>query len=195
MEDLDDAVLKTTTIVRKVEVEMSELEARVRATIRDIVDFPKPGIVFKDITPLVQNGEVFGEIAAHFRDRYAGQGITHIVGIESRGFVFGAAIAHAMGLGLTLVRKPGKLPYETVGVDYSLEYGTDRVEMHVDAVKAGDRVVIIDDLLATGGTCAATAELIRSQGAEIVECAFVIELGFLEGRARLGFPVYALASY
>lgn len=174
---------------------MSELEARVRATIRDIVDFPKPGIVFKDITPLVQDGEVFGEIAAHFRERYAGQEITHIVGIESRGFVFGAALAHAMGLGLTLVRKPGKLPYETVGVDYALEYGTDRVEMHVDSVKTGNRVVIVDDLLATGGTCVATAELIRSQGAEIVECAFVIELGFLKGRERLDFPVYALATY
>ncbi len=174
---------------------MNELETRVRATIRDIVDFPKPGIVFKDITPLVQNGEIFGEIAAHFRDRYAEQGITHIVGIESRGFVFGAALAYAMGLGLTLVRKPGKLPYEVVGVDYALEYGTDRVEMHVDAVKPGDRVIIVDDLLATGGTCAATAELVRSQGAEIVECAFVIELGFLEGRERLGFPVYALTSY
>ncbi len=173
----------------------SELEARVRAAIRDIVDFPKPGIVFKDITPLVQDGVLFGEIAAHFRERYAGQGITHIVGIESRGFVFGAALAHAMGLGLTLVRKPGKLPYETVGVNYSLEYGTDRVEMHVDAVKPGDRVVIVDDLLATGGTCAATADLIRGQGAEIVECAFVIELAFLNGRERLGVPTYALTKY
>ncbi|MBA2662188.1 MAG: adenine phosphoribosyltransferase [Bradymonadaceae bacterium] len=174
---------------------MRELDERVKATIRDIPDFPKVGIVFKDITPVLQDGALFGDITAHFKARYADQGLTHIVGIESRGFVFGAALANAMGLGLTLVRKPGKLPYKTVGVDYALEYGTDRVEMHTDALGAGDRVLIIDDLLATGGTCAATCELVRTHGGHIVECAFAIELAFLHGRERLGCPVYALTSY
>jgi adenine phosphoribosyltransferase len=174
----------------------TELDLRIQSTIRDIPDFPKPGIVFKDITTVIADGELFRAITEHFRARYADQGVDHIVGIESRGFIFGAALAHALGLGLTLVRKPGKLPYEKVGVDYTLEYGSDRVEMHVDAVKPGSKVVIIDDLLATGGTCAATAQLIETQGAEIVECAFVIELAFLEGRAKLaGLPVHAITVY
>lgn len=175
---------------------MNELDSRVKTTIRDIPDFPRPGIIFKDITPLLENGPLFRDIIGHFRQRYDGQNIDRIVGIESRGFIFGAALAHAMEGGLTLVRKPGKLPYEKVGVDYALEYGTDRVEMHVDAIRPGERVVIIDDLLATGGTCAATAELIRRQGGEIVECAFVVELGFLGGRERLSpVPVHALTVY
>lgn len=174
----------------------TELDARIQSTIRDIPDFPKPGIIFKDITPILEDGALFGAITEHFRARYADQGIDHIVGIESRGFVFGAALANAMGKGLTLVRKPGKLPYKTVGVEYALEYGTDRVEMHVDAVKPGSRVLIIDDLLATGGTCAATASLLQGQGAQIVECAFLIELAFLEGRAKLGgLPAYAVTTY
>lgn len=164
---------------------MIELDRRIRDTIRDIPDFPKEGVVFKDITTVLRDGELFADIVEHFADRYRDQDVDRIVGIESRGFIFGSALAHELRTGLSIVRKPGKLPYDTVGVDYSLEYGTDRVEMHTDALDDSDRVVVIDDLLATGGTAAATLELIDRLGAEVVEAAFVIELGFLSGRQKL----------
>ncbi len=171
------------------------LKHRVHDTLRDIPDFPKPGIVFKDITPVLADGELFREITASFADRYRGK-VEQIVGVESRGFIFGAALANELGIGLTLVRKPGKLPADTVGVDYALEYGTDRLEVHVDALSPGQPVVIIDDLLATGGTAAATVELIESCGAEILEVAFLIELGFLSGRDRLkGQEVYSMLTF
>lgn len=173
-----------------------ELDRRIRETIRDIPDFPKPGVVFKDITTVLRDGPLFADITRYFRDRYQDQDIDRIVGIESRGFIFGAALAHELEVGLTLVRKPGKLPFETRGVDYALEYGTDRVEMHVDALEVGHRVVIVDDLLATGGTCGATIELVRQLDAEIVEVAFLIELGFLEGRQKLAeTPTHAITTY
>ena len=173
-----------------------ELDRRIRDTIRDIPDFPKEGVVFKDITTVLRDGKLFSDIIDHFADRYRGRDIDRIAGIESRGFIFGAALAHELEIGLTIVRKPGKLPYDTVGVDYALEYGTDRVEVHTDAMDEGDRVVVIDDLLATGGTCAATLKLMEQLGAEVVETGFLIELGFLSGRDKMGdAPIYSLTCY
>ena len=175
---------------------MEKLDARIREIIRDIPDFPKDGVVFKDITTVLRDGELFSDIIVHLAERYRELDVDRIVGIESRGFIFGAAVAHEMGIGLSLVRKPGKLPYETLGVDYSLEYGTDRVEIHTDAFDDCDRVVILDDLLATGGTCAATVELVDQLDAQLVEAAFVIELGFLSGREKLpGDKVYSITCY
>lgn len=175
---------------------MKTLEARIKSDIREIPDFPKPGIGYKDITPLLDNAPRFAEVIDAFKARYAEQNIDHIVAIESRGFIFGAPLAYAMGVGLSLVRKPGKLPHICHSVDYALEYGNDTVEIHIDGVHKGSRVLVIDDLLATGGTAAAACELVAACGAEVVECAFLVELGFLDGRARLGsHPVHALATY
>ncbi len=171
------------------------LAERVAKTVRDVPDFPKPGIMFKDITPVLQDGELFTTVTNYFAERYEAMGITKIVAIESRGFIFGAAIAHELSMGLVLVRKPGKLPAERIGVDYALEYGTDRVEIHKDALKAGDRVVIIDDLLATGGTAAATVDLVKQSGAEVVECGFLIELDFLEGGKKLDAKHHSIVHY
>jgi len=160
-------------------------EETLRRLILDVPDFPKPGIVYKDICPVLEDPEAFAEVidafAAHWRDK----GITRLVGIESRGFIFGAALACSMGLGLTLVRKPGKLPRQTRSVSYALEYGTDTLEMHVDAVGASDQVLIIDDVLATGGTAAAVCELVAGAGATVAGIAFALELGFLSGREKL----------
>lgn len=173
-----------------------ELDRRIRDTIRTIPDFPEDGVNFKDITTVLRDGALFSDIVDHFADRYRDRAIDRIVGIESRGFIFGAAVAHEMGIGLSLVRKAGKLPHDTVGVDYELEYGTDRVEIHADALDDSHRVVILDDLLATGGTCAATVELIDRLGAEVVEAGFLIELGFLDGRQTLnGESLYAITRY
>lgn len=151
----------------------------------DVPDHPKPGIVFKDITPLIADGRAFRQVTDAFQHAVAPLSPTHVVGIESRGFIFGAALAHALGLGLTLVRKPNKLPRATRRMAYALEYGEDAVEIHVDALSAGDRVVVIDDVLATGGTAAAVGALVRELGADLVGMAFVMELGFLGGRSRL----------
>ena len=156
--------------------------ATIRAAIRDIPDFPKPGIVFKDITPLLSNGRLFGKTVDLIAERYRDQKIDTVLGIESRGFIFGSALAYKLGAGFSVVRKPGKLPYETHSANYELEYGRDTLEIHVDAVPSHARVVIADDLIATGGTAAATAELVSKLGATVVECAFVIELTFLKGR-------------
>lgn len=173
-----------------------ELQARVKATIRDVPDFPKPPVLFRDITPVLQDGALFADIIEHFRARYADAGLSAIVGTESRGFIFGAPLAVALGVGLVLVRKPGKLPAETIGADYALEYGTDRLEIHKDALSADDKVVLIDDLLATGGTASASVSLIEALGARVHEVAFLIELGFLEGRLKLpDTPVHALIKY
>lgn len=175
---------------------MKTLEERIKADIRDVPDFPTPGVIFKDITPLLNRPGLFHEVIEHFKARYLTQRIDHVVVIESRGFLFGAPLAYAMGVGLSLVRKPGKLPFETRSVDYALEYGTDTVEMHVDSVKPGSRVIVVDDVLATGGTASATCELVEACGAEVVECGFLIELGFLNGRDKLGDRrLYSLAHY
>lgn len=153
--------------------------------IRDVPDFPKKGILFKDITTLLSDGRSFHRMVDLIAHRYVGQHIDQIVGVEARGFVLGSAMAYKLGAGITLVRKPGKLPYKTRKVTYELEYGTDSLEIHEDAFKSGDRVIIADDLLATGGTVAAVVKLVEGLGAEIVECAFMTELEFLHGRNKL----------
>jgi adenine phosphoribosyltransferase len=168
-----------------------------KSLIRTIPDFPKPGIRFRDITPLLASGTVFRHVIGAMADRYAGK-VDKIVGIEARGFIFGAAIAHAIQAGFVPVRKPGKLPGELIGHDYELEYGTNRVEIHVDGLVRGERVVVIDDLLATGGTALAALALVDKVGASVVELAFLIELLDLPGRKRLeqkGHRVHALCGF
>jgi len=157
----------------------------VKLLIRDIPDFPKKGIVFKDITPLLSDGAAFRKVTAAFAARLADERIDKIVGIESRGFIFGAALACSLGRGFVPVRKPGKLPFQTVRESYALEYGTDAIEIHRDAILPGERVAIVDDLLATGGTLAACINLVRNLGGHVAASLVVIELGFLGGRKRL----------
>src|SRR5258706_13362912 len=170
--------------------------ADIRNVIRDLPDFAKPGIVFKDITPLLANGPLFSQTIDLLAERYHDQKIDPVLGIESRGFIVGAALAYKLGAGFGVVRKPGKLPYETHSASYELEYGTDTLEIHIDAMPPQARVVIADDLIATGGTAAATAQLVSKLGATVVECAFVIELGFLNGRAKLRpYSVYSVLQY
>ncbi|MBS1148849.1 MAG: adenine phosphoribosyltransferase [Myxococcaceae bacterium] len=158
----------------------------VRRTIRDVADFPKKGIVFKDITPVLADPALFGRVIDCLAEHWRGKDVSKIVGIESRGFLFAAPLALALGKGLVLVRKPGKLPYEKIEQSYGLEYGTDVVQAHVDSVGKGEKVLIIDDLLATGGTAEATGTLMRKLGGVVVGYSFVIELGFINGRKRLG---------
>lgn len=175
---------------------MTALEDTLKETIRDIPDFPKPGILFKDITPVLSDAKLMAAIVDHFAESFRGSDVTAVVGMESRGFIFGAPLAIALGCAFVPARKPGKLPYESVGVDYALEYGTARLEMHTDAVGAGDKVLVIDDLLATGGTARATNALIEGLGAKIVANCFVIELDFLNGREVLGeVPVESLVHF
>lgn len=162
------------------------LPERIRAAIQDVPDFPKPGIIFKDITPMLSNGPLFQEFVNHLADRYRTENISQVVGIESRGFILGAPLAHELGVGFTLIRKPGKLPRATRSVTYALEYGTDTLTMHADALSKGEKVVLVDDVLATGGTAAAACELVESCGAILHEITFLMELGFLDGRSRLG---------
>jgi adenine phosphoribosyltransferase len=166
----------------------------IRSLIRDIPDFPKPGILFKDITPIFQDPVGLRATVDLFVERFEDMKIDKIIGIESRGFLLGAPIAYQMGVGCGLVRKKGKLPWTTIERSYALEYGEATLEAHIDLVAPGDRVVVVDDLLATGGTADAAISLCKELGAEIVEASFLIELGFLEGRAKveaLGVPVFA----
>lgn len=165
------------------------------ALIRNVPDFPKPGIQFKDITPLLGNGEALRHVVDAMAERYRGR-IDAVVGVESRGFIMGAPVAYALGVGLCIVRKPGKLPHDTHTVTYELEYGSDALEIHKDAMPAGARVAVLDDLLATGGTARATVALVEACGATVVECGFLIELLFLGGRATLApVPVHSLLQY
>ena len=164
--------------------------------IRHVPDFPRAGILFYDITTLLQDPMGFHAAIDSLALPFAGQGIDIVVGIESRGFIFGSAVADRIGAGFTPVRKPGKLPSKTVRASYDLEYGTDALEMHTDAVTGEDRVLIVDDVLATGGTAAAAARLVRTRGGEVVGFTFLIELDFLKGRARLqGERIEALLHY
>ncbi|MHC4267334.1 MAG: adenine phosphoribosyltransferase [Planctomycetota bacterium] len=164
--------------------------------IRDIPDFPKEGIVFKDITPLLQNPSGLKEVVNKITDHYENQKIDVIVGAEARGFLFGPAVAINLNAGFVPVRKPGKLPYETASETYELEYGTDTLEIHRDAIKAGDNVLMVDDLLATGGTMAASCRLVESLGGKIAGCAFIIELGFLNGKDLLSkYDIFSLVKY
>ncbi|MCB1213924.1 MAG: adenine phosphoribosyltransferase [Deltaproteobacteria bacterium] len=168
----------------------------IKNLIRDVPDFPKPGIIFKDITPLLQNPEAFSFVTREFVREYQDKNIDVIVGIESRGFLFGSVLAHALGKPMAIVRKKGKLPHVTVSFTYQLEYGEDTIEMHEDAVPKGAKVLVVDDLLATGGTCEATAKLIEKMGGEVSAMAFVIELDFLKGRERLqSYPIFSLLHY
>lgn len=163
--------------------------------LRDVPDFPEPGVIFKDITPLLADGEAFRTAVDQMADPYAGSGVDHVVGVEARGFLFAAPIAYRLGAGCIPLRKPGKLPYETVDHTYELEYGTDTLSAHVDAVHPGDRVIIVDDVLATGGTARAACDLVTGLGGEIVGCRFLVELGFLRGRERLeAEPVSSLLT-
>ncbi len=164
--------------------------------IRDIPDFPKKGIVFKDITPVLADGKLFRRVIDSLADRYRGERVSKVVGIESRGFLFAAPVAIALGVGVAIVRKPGKLPWRTVREVYDLEYGQDALEMHLDAVHPAERVLVVDDVLATGGTAGAVGGLLARQGAEVVGYAFLIELGFLHGARKLGpEKVHALVRY
>ncbi len=170
--------------------------ALLRARVRDVPDFPKPGILFRDLTPLMGDGAAMRETVDLLAETIAHHRPELIVAVESRGFIFGAPVAASLGIGFVPVRKPGKLPFKTRSRSYALEYGTDALEMHADAVVAGGRVVIVDDLLATGGTAAATVELVRELGGHVACAAFVVELSLLGGRARLdGVPVEALIGY
>ena len=167
-----------------------------KSIIRDIPDFPKEGIVFKDITTLLSDGRNYHRMIDLIAHRYVGMHIDQIVGVEARGFILGAALAYKLGAGVTLVRKPGKLPSKTKSISYELEYGTDTLEIHEDAFKPGDKVLIADDLLATGGTVAAVVDLVEGLGAEIIECCFMTELMFLNGRDRLPKDkVYSLLEF
>jgi adenine phosphoribosyltransferase len=165
----------------------------IESYIRDVPDFPKKGIVFKDITPLLQSQKGLETTITEMAKAVDPKAFDLVCGIESRGFIFGAALAHHLRKGFVPIRKPGKLPWKTASESYELEYGTDRIEIHVDAAKPGQGVLMVDDLLATGGTMEAALRLVRRIGGKPVGCSFVIELGFLDGRKRLGdIPVHAL---
>jgi len=169
---------------------------QLKKLIRDVPDFPKPGIIFKDITPLLTDKDGLKTSFEALAEPFLGKGIELVVGVESRGFIFAPAVAYKLGAGTTLVRKPGKLPYDTVEQSYELEYGSDTLQMHKDAIQKGQKVLIVDDLLATGGTVWATKKLIEKMGGDIVGCAFVIELDFLNGRSKLGeTEIHTLMHY
>jgi len=169
---------------------------KIKAAVRDVPDFPKPGIMFKDITPVLADPKLFKAVIDLFVKRHRGKRIAKIAAIDARGFLFGGAMAEKLGAGLVPIRKKGKLPYKTYEETYDLEYGTATISIHEDAFKKGERVVLIDDLLATGGTAAAAAKLIKRAGGKIVEIDFLVELGFLKGRKKLsGYKVFAPIKY
>lgn len=168
----------------------------IKTYIRDVPDFPEKGIVFKDITPLLNDAYALRRTSELLMEQLEGKQFDKVVGIESRGFFFGAMLALELNAGLVLVRKPGKLPAETIEERYELEYGSDALEMHKDAIKPGDRVLIHDDLLATGGTAAATCKLVEKLGGKVEQVAFLVELGFLNGKDKLkDFPISTLIKY
>jgi adenine phosphoribosyltransferase len=170
--------------------------AGARAAVRDVPDFPKPGIMFKDITPLLGDAGLFAAVTDEMAARAANLSVTHVVGVESRGFIIAAPVAQALGAGFVPVRKPGKLPFRSIREEYALEYGTDALDIHEDAVGRAARVLVVDDVLATGGTAAATCRLVERAGGSVVGCAFLVELGFLDGRRRLqGRAIDSLLVY
>lgn len=170
--------------------------AELRGKIRDIKDFPTEGILFKDITTLLRDGPAWRFAVDSLASHYQSDRVDVVVGVESRGFIFGGALAYALGCGFVPARKPGKLPWETVDATYELEYGTDTLQIHADAFREGSRVIVLDDVLATGGTAKAKIELVERLGAVVVGVLFVIELTFLHGRDRLdGYDVHALIDY
>jgi len=172
--------------------------SRLHDLIRSIPDYPRPGILFRDITPLFADAAGLRDTIAAFADRYQGARIGKVAGVEARGFILGGALAIALGAGFVPIRKKGKLPARVVGHDYELEYGSGRLEMHVDAILSGERVLVVDDLIATGGTAEAAVRLVEMVGGEVFECCFVIDLPDLDGRARLerlGKRVYSLLEF
>ncbi|MDO4636573.1 MAG: adenine phosphoribosyltransferase [Lautropia sp.] len=176
---------------------MSELD-ELKRHIRTIPDWPKAGVMFRDITPLLQDPRLLRAMTKIFVERYAEAGVTLVAGIDARGFIVGPLIAHQLGVGFVPVRKQGKLPFETVSAEYALEYGTATVELHIDACQAGDRVLLVDDLIATGGTMLAAVKLLRALGAEVVEGAAIVDLSDLGGSARLrdaGVSTFVLARF
>ena len=167
-----------------------------KALIREVPDFPKPGILFYDITTLLKDPGGLKAVIDRLKERYAGAGVDVVLGIEARGFIFAPALAYALGVGFVPVRKPKKLPAATQRVEYALEYGTDALEIHADAIQPGQNVLVVDDVLATGGTAAAVARLVETVGGKVAGLGFVIELDFLHGRQKLdGFDVYAMLHY
>ena len=170
---------------------------QLKSAIRDIPDFPRPGIIFKDITPILGDGQLFQSVIDHLGDESEKANPSKVVGIDARGFLFGAAVAYKLALGCVPIRKKGKLPFKTIGSSYQLEYGDAEVEMHVDAINPGERVVLIDDLLATGGTSGAAVSLIQKVGGIVGSALFVIELQFLNGRKNLppDVPVYSMVQF
>ena len=169
----------------------------IRDLVRDIPDFPKPGILFKDITPLLADSASFKSVIDTLKERYADKKIDAVAGIEARGFVFAAAVGYALGAGVVMIRKPGKLPYKTFKQTYSLEYGEDAIEIHQDGFQPGQNIILIDDVLATGGTMAAATSLIQNNfKVNLVEVAFILELDFLNGREKLkGLPIHSMLNF
>jgi adenine phosphoribosyltransferase len=164
---------------------MDSVSTRVRRTLRAIPDHPKPGILFQDITPVLRDAQLFQAVVRDMSDAFRGAGVTHVLGIEARGFILGGAVASALAAGFAPARKPGKLPWERATESYELEYGTDSLEAHRDALSVGNRVLVVDDVLATGGTARAAGQLARGLGAELVGWSFLLEIGALKGRERL----------
>jgi len=172
------------------------LTESIKLKIRGIPDWPKKGIVFRDITTLIKDPDGLKETIDLLYERYKDKKIDKVVGIESRGFIFGAPLAYLLGCGFVPIRKPGKLPAECISEEYSLEYGTDKIEIHKDAIEKGDKILIIDDLLATGGTAAAARNLVKKLGGEVVECAFVVDLVDLKGKDKLvGESIYSVVEF
>lgn len=170
--------------------------SELRTYVRDIPDFPSPGIVFKDITPLLGDQQAFATVVDLLADHYVGMNVNRVVGIEARGFIVAAPVAYRLGAGLVPARKQGKLPWDVRGIDYTLEYGSERLEVHSDAVSSGDRVVIVDDVLATGGTARAACDVMRQIGADVVGIGVIIELSFLSGRSVLeDLDVFSIIDY
>jgi adenine phosphoribosyltransferase len=175
---------------------VSDANSALSAAIRDVPDFPKPGIIFKDITPILQDGALFRAAIDLFRERCRSLQLDKVVCIDARGFLFGSAVAYELGIGLVPIRKKGKLPYKTESASYTLEYGEAEMEMHIDSIRRGERIVLIDDLLATGGTSASAVTLIEKVGGELVEAQFLIELEFLHGREKLtSAPVVSFLKF
>ncbi|MBI2176148.1 adenine phosphoribosyltransferase [Candidatus Woesearchaeota archaeon] len=168
----------------------------IKSKIRAVPDFPKKGIMFRDITPLLSDAKVFRYAILQFLDRFRGRGITVVASAESRGFIFGSVLAYELGVAFVPLRKPGKLPYKKIRQEFTTEYSTDAFEVHEDAIKKGDRVLIVDDLIATGGTSKAAADLVEKLGGKVAGFAFLIELSFLKGREKLqGYDVFSLVDY
>ena len=171
---------------------------KIKTKIRTIPNWPKPGVMFRDITTLLQDAPMFKHTIDMLKERYTNVEVDVIVGVESRGFIIGAALAHSLNKGFVPIRKKGKLPYETESQEYELEYGTDVIEIHKDAIKKGQKVLLVDDLIATGGTALAACKLIEKLGGHLVECCFVIDLPDLQGRKKLeeaGYPVFSLVEF